>query len=401
MKRIGVILGASPGGGVFQYTQSILEALHRLPREEYQLVAAYADPLWLKHIDGTVFTTVALRDSFAARALNRAWDLARFPNRWWRSIAPVADRNVRTLLRQRCDLWICPSHERWAFRAPIPALGSIHDLMHRYEAFPEVIENGEYEEREFHFTETCRWAKGILVDSDTGKRHVCESYGVAEERVFPLPYIPPRYIYEPTSRNIDNEYDLPQKFFFYPAQFWKHKNHPLLIEALASVRDRYPDAALVLAGSKRNGYDAAVAAVEKFGLGDNVIFLGYVPDADMGQLYRRARALIMPSLFGPTNIPPLEAFATGCPVAAGNVYGVPDQVGDAALLFDPRSLTEVTNSTMRLWEDDELCKSLSERGRLRAEAWGPPQFADRLREIVDSLVSAPKREVRPPEHAFA
>jgi glycosyltransferase involved in cell wall biosynthesis len=216
-----------------------------------------------------------------------------------------------------------------------------------------------------------------------------------------LPYIPPRYIYEPSSGKIDSEYDLPQKFFFYPAQFWKHKNHPLLIEALGRVRDRHPDAALVLAGTKRNGYDAAVAAVERFGLSHNVIFLGYVPDADMTQLYRRARALIMPTLFGPTNIPQLEAFATGCPVAAGNIYAVPDQVGDAALLFDPRSLAEVTDAMLRLWEDDELCHALSERGRRRAEAWGPPQFADRLRGIVDSLVSAPTRAVIPQQRIHA
>jgi glycosyltransferase involved in cell wall biosynthesis len=401
VKRIGVLLGASPGGGVFQYAQSILDALHRLPHDEYELVAAYVDPLWVKHIDRTDFTIFRLRESFGSRVINRLWDLTRFPNRWWRRIARAADGNVRTLVGLGCDLWICPSHERWAFRAPIPALGTIHDLMHRYEPFPEVIDGGEYEAREFHFAETCRWARGILVDSETGKRHVCESYGVAPGRVFALPYIPPRYIYETATGSIDDEYDLPGKFFFYPAQFWKHKNHPLLIEALSRVREKHPDVALVLAGSTRNGYDDAIAAVKKFGLSKAVIFLGYVPDADMAQLYQRARALVSPTLFGPTNIPPLEAFALGCPVAAGNIYAVADQLGDAALLFDPRSVTEMASTMTRLWEDDELCRNLAERGLARADAWGPPQFAERLREIIDLLVEPPTRAVRPRKRAHA
>jgi glycosyltransferase involved in cell wall biosynthesis len=135
---------------------------------------------------------------------------------------------------------------------------------------------------------------------------------------------------------------------------------------------------LVLAGSRQNGYDAAVQAVEKLGIGENVIFLGYVPDDRMFELYRRARALLMPSYFGPTNIPQLEAFVAGCPVAVSRVYGVPDQVSDAALLFDPSSVDEIASCMERLWTDDALCADLAEKGRQRAREWGPDQFRERL-----------------------
>jgi glycosyltransferase involved in cell wall biosynthesis len=117
------------------------------------------------------------------------------------------------------------------------------------------------------------------------------------------------------------------------------------------------------------------------------VFLGYVPDSEMSALYRRARALIMPSFFGPTNIPQLEAFVAGCPVAVSGVYGVPDQVGDAALLFDPKSVDEIADVMERLWTDDELCKTLVEKGKHRAAIWGPEQFRARFRDIVRSLVS--------------
>ena len=120
------------------------------------------------------------------------------------------------------------------------------------------------------------------------------------------------------------------------------------------------------------------AQVESLGLDDNVLFLGYVPDEDMPALYRSARALVMPTFFGPTNIPPLEAFALGCPVATSRIYGIPEQLGDAALLFDPASVDEIFECLIRLWVDDAVCAQLAERGRERAASWGPTQFHDRL-----------------------
>jgi glycosyltransferase involved in cell wall biosynthesis len=127
--------------------------------------------------------------------------------------------------------------------------------------------------------------------------------------------------------------------------------------------------------------------VAELGITDNVVFLGYVPDEHMFELYSRARALIMPSFFGPTNIPQLEAFVAGCPVATSRIYGIPEQVGNAALLFDPNSIGEIAGCMERLWIDDALRATLIERGHERAANWGPPQFADRLRDIIETVIS--------------
>lgn len=389
MKRIGIILSAAPGAGVFQYSQSILEALLSFPPDEYELVAAYRDATWLSHVPSDRMSAVRISESFLDRAVERAWHMTRLPNSLWRPLAYALNSTARTLIQQRCDLWICPAHERWAFRAPIETLGTIHDLMHRYEPqFPEVSANGEHEQRELHFQETCKWARGLLVDSETGKRQLCEAYNVPSASVFVLPYIAPGYIYrdqtvEPAPRNPG----LPEKFFFYPAQFWLHKNHLTLFDALDRVRATFPDVRLVLVGSAYNGYDQALERVAELGLQKHVIFLGYVPDNEMAALYRSARALIMPSFFGPTNIPQLEAFVAGCPVAVSGVYGVPEQVGDAALLFDPKSAVSIADCMERLWTDDVLCRTLVERGRQRAADWGPRQFHQRLRDIVGALVA--------------
>jgi glycosyltransferase involved in cell wall biosynthesis len=149
-----------------------------------------------------------------------------------------------------------------------------------------------------------------------------------------------------------------------------------------------PDIALVLAGTPKNAYDSVVNLVRELDLTNDMHFLGYVPDADMPELYRRARALVMPTFYGPTNIPPLEAFVAGCPVAISGIYGMPDQVGDAALLFDPKSVEEIAECIRSLWLDDELCAELVERGKKRAEAWGQKQYNERLRDIISRLLAA-------------
>jgi glycosyltransferase involved in cell wall biosynthesis len=308
MKKIGVLLSASPGGGAFQYTQAMLNAVLAFP-PEYEITAAVGDPLWLQVLPKRV-KIVRLVDTTFTRALNKIWHITRLPQSLWRKTAAKIDTNVRTLQAAGCDLWICPNHDRFIFRAPIPTLGTVHDLMHRYERqFPEVSANGEYEAREFHFGETSRWAKGVLVDSEVGKKQLIESYNVPPEKVFVLPYIPPAYVYESDparDREVLGRYKLPKKFFFYPAQFYLHKNHAALIDAIARLEPGHPDVRLVLVGTKeRNAFAEVQAQVKRLGLEKNVQFLGYVPDEDMPALYRAARALVMPTYFGPTNIPQL------------------------------------------------------------------------------------------------
>lgn len=389
MIRLGIALGATPGGGLFQYAQAMLDAVLRFPESEFELTVAISSPSWLRLLPENRAYVIWLKDTLRNRAVNRVWHASRLPNSLWRKVAPALDTNVAALVAARCDLWICPSHDRWPFRAAIPALGTIHDLMHIYEPhFPEVGSPEELRERDKHFRETCRWAWGVAVDSEMGKQHLIDAYGISSDRVFPLPYIAPQYIYQAAAKPPrDVSFELPEKYLLYPATFWTHKNHANLLAAISKLRERHPDIRLVLTGGNQNGYQAATDLVAALGLEKNVVFLGYVHDEDMFELYRRARGLVMPSFFGPTNIPQLEAFVAGCPVAVSGVYGVPEQVGDAALLFDPKSVDEIANAAERLWVDDVLCADLAEKGRRKAEAWGPVQFSARLRTIVETLIA--------------
>src|SRR5438046_4508110 len=103
----------------------------------------------------------------------------------------------------------------------------------------------------------------------------------------------------------------------------------------------------------------------------------------MGPLYSQAACLVMPSFFGPTNIPVLEAWAFGCPVLTSDIRGVREQVGDAALLADPTSVESIADGLHRLWTDRELGRTLSDLGRRRLATYTPEDYVRRLIEIVE------------------
>jgi glycosyltransferase involved in cell wall biosynthesis len=388
-KRVGLLLAIEPTwGGAFQYDLSILDAMAQLPQDEIEVIVAYSHPSWLKYLDRYKFKKVAVPLGYWGRFFGQLLHCSGISTSLWRTVTPWFHPTVRAIMREKCDFWIFPSQDPWGYLAPVPALATIHDLMHRYERrFPEIGTSWQYAWREWHFRNTCRWSQGILVDSQLGKMHIIDSYKIDPSRIHVLPFIAPSYLDDrPLVIITTPETKLPKKFLFYPAQFWEHKNHKRLVKAIFILKSRFPDIKLVLTGAKKNEYNVIQKFVVKLGLADDVIFLDYVSDDQMGLLYRNARAMIMPTFSGPTNIPPLEAMKSGCPSAVSNIYAMPEQTKGAALLFDPESVEDMAFSMAKLWEDDELCRVLSERGKVVSREWTKDHFDARVSKILLELL---------------
>lgn len=397
MKRIGLFLHCLPGfGGTFQYNQSVLHSLCNFPSNQFEIVVAYIHKEWESYLRDLPIKVVKLPKKHWAQNLEQKWKSKGLSYSLWKDLTGDIHPIGSILKEQDCDLWIFPSQDSYTFQLDVPALGTIHDLMHRYESrFPEVSKYGQYEYREWLYQNMTMHAKGILVDSEIGKIHVMETYQVSEDKIFVLPYIPPKYIYD----FVDGEYRLPDKFLdrlpskyiFYPAQFWEHKNHESIIEAIHLLKNENIIVNVVFVGTSEGDsrikvYNNLQEMIVKYSLQSQIFFLGYVKDEYMPILYKNARALVMPTFFGPTNIPPLEAFVMGCPVAVSNIYGMPNQLKDAALFFDPSSVLEISQCIKRLWLEDNVCQTLIDKGFKKFQEWGPIQFRTRLLEIVDKLL---------------
>src|SRR5205085_9896595 len=119
---------------------------------------------------------------------------------------------------------------------------------------------------------------------------------------------------------------------------------------------------LVLTGSDKGNLNHVLKTIAALGLTPQVHILGFVPKAHLHELYREAVCLAFPSFFGPDNIPPLEAFALGCPVVSAAVPGSEEQLGNAAVLFDPADPTDIARAIMNVHRDHELRAELVQRG---------------------------------------
>jgi len=389
--KIGLFLNAQPSdGGAFQYSRSVLAALTALPKERFSSFSVFTNRNWTGPLSDAALPSIYLSTGLwgiPARKLISGF----IPLAFWRRSIALLHPTIKMMAHQACHFWIFPAQDTWTYLCPFPALGTVYDLMHRYERrFPEVSAKGNYESRERHYRSLCRWSKAVMVDSNMGKRQLIDSYGVSPDKVFILPFVSATRPIDPGPDNaarIIRLYKLPEKFFFYPAQFWEHKNHRMLVSALNVLRDRVPDMKIVFSGAEKNGYKTVRKQVEEQALANRVLFLGLVPDEHMPYLYKQARALIMPTFFGPTNIPPLEAMAWGCPVAVSDVYAMRVQLGDAALYFHPASIQDITTIMERLWKDDDLCRALTQRGLQHHVAWNQEHFNQRFQDIIDRVLA--------------
>jgi glycosyltransferase involved in cell wall biosynthesis len=410
-------------GGVFQYSLTMLEALDELrlagSRDELIAFAGRMDhpvarslvsrgwsvkPLGLverRRLD-TLRRAVGespLRDAW--RLLRRAVSRGRYRNPDLVRFKPEVGRWFREC---GVDLMIYPWPSALSFEAGVPYVMAVHDIAHRlHPEFPEVSADGEWEWREYYCRNGIRYATMVLVDSDVSKEDILTCYGpygITEERVKVLPFLPPPYLsdndVEHERRRVRTAYALPERYCFYPAQFWPHKNHLRIVEALALIKaERGLEIPLVLCGShagdiRQRSFEAVMSAARNGGVERAVRYLGYVPNEDMSGLYAGAAALVMPVLFGPTFIPILEAWATRCPVLTSDIRGTREQVADAALTVDPRSVESIADGIYRLWTDEGLSGVLIERGQ---DALGGYTTDDFRRRLVGILEEA-KMQVR-------
>lgn len=137
-----------------------------------------------------------------------------------------------------------------------------------------------------------------------------------------------------------------------------------------------------------SNHDALRQHARDLGLSEQVIFAGFVSDADLVQCYNAADAVVLPSLAEGFGLPALEAMACGTPVVASRIEPLEEVVGDAGLFFDPRSPEDLVRCLRRALTDAELRQRLSLRGPERARTFSWGQSARAALAVFEELVSA-------------
>jgi len=215
-------------------------------------------------------------------------------------------------------------HYPFTVPAPKPAkdqafVQSLLDVQHL--DLPSLFKKPELLFRRHFYEGAARKADAIITISNFAKQRMVELLRVDPERVHVA------YLGVDTAEFSPNLGER-QDFVLYPARGWAHKNHGRLFDAMRIVRRSHPELKLVLTGG----------ALDSLGeLPDWVDRKGLVSTAELRDLYRSARVMAFPSLYEGFGLPPLEAMASGCPVAASDAGSIPEVCGDAAVLFDAGS----------------------------------------------------------------
>jgi glycosyltransferase involved in cell wall biosynthesis len=392
LKHIAIVLTADPsGGGKFQYSLSILKAICLFDKQKYKISVLYENHHWIEFIDKNRCSNYNFRQKFIERIVRKSFLLIPYIGlSLWRSISDFAFELFRILKRINPDLVLYPNNDSFVYETRQAGIIPIFDLMHIYHPeFPELSIKGTARKRDLHYSRVCKYARAILVDSEIGKHHVCENYKVDEKKIYVLPYIAPPYVYEQNIDNIETnilmKFRLPNKFIFYPAKFWQHKNHAGLLRALAILKHKRIEIPVVFVGSPSNASEVISKLINDLDLKNQVIVLNYVNNQELVALYKKALALVMPTFLGPTNIPQLEAFAIGCPVITSNIYGIPKQVNDAAILVDPYDPQDIAEKILIVWENERLRMELVNNGYIKHKQWNLNHFSKNLKDIIDSI----------------
>lgn len=281
----------------------------------------------------------------------------------------------RTLLHELgVDLLFCPFTAPTYFEPGIPTVCTIYDL--QYKTYPEFFASENVAHRDRVFIEASCRATALTAISDYSRETAIRHGNIAPERIRTIHL---RMAQRIALQSVDS-FDVlmrlglvTSRYLIYPANFWKHKNHEMLLTAfgIAVKAGLAPDIKLVCTGApgERQRYLAQAARVME--LVDRVVFPGYLPDKELAALLANARGMLFPSLYEGFGLPIIEAMTAGVPVACSNTTSLPEVAANAAILFDPRVPTQIADAIITLITDESVRDQLVEAGRQRAA-----EFAD-------------------------
>jgi glycosyltransferase involved in cell wall biosynthesis len=381
--KIGLYSGSlrPEEGGGYTIEKEIINAIHQCKEQtqhEFVLFSWFGMP----HLQKQGFEVKNIHTSFSQRAIykiSKKLGIAKPP-----TLSPLQ----KLILNEKIDVMFYLSP--WEnFFLDIPYFSMVWDLQHRLQPyFPEVSAKGEWEKREHFYKKNLLKASRIIIGNEAGRHEIHQFYNIPKERIALLPHPTPSF----ALANSETKYRLPQNFnpsnpyLFYPAQFWAHKNHIGLVETLHLLKHEYHLAFdLALVGSDKGNKNYIYQKIKELGLESQVHFLGFVSVEELIALYQNAFALSYVTFFGPENLPPLEAFALGCPVVASQVSGAEEQLGNAAIFVHPTSPKSIAEGIAKLFNDGNLRAELIQNGKIIAQERAGVAFASKFFHLLDEF----------------
>ncbi len=349
--RIGVFLDKSyrPSvGGGFSYAEQLIQFLDEYPFDERLELFFISEDIHHKGFKKKLMVMPS------HELESKAWT---FTDKWkykWATLFSNEEKKrvVIQTVRERTSLakrnWLLSqSIDLVYYTHPtnhppdVPYIMTHWDLGHRtIFPFPEIAEEGNFSKRiQFHSNHLAK-AFAIFAESEQSKEELIQYERIHPDRIFVVPLFPGKVaqlnVAEAQQKEILEKWKLKKgQYFYYPAQYWAHKNHFVLIEAFSKIAQIQPQAKLIFSGSDKGNKRYLQDIALQLGIQDRIIFEGFISNEEVYSLYKNAAALVMPTFLGPTNMPLLEARDIGCPIICSDLSGHRRQMQNDARYFSP------------------------------------------------------------------
>ncbi len=388
-----VLPGGENGGAKIFVLELVARLAARLPQTRFVLLTQISSHGELAYLDRTNIRRELVPEISHPRLMVLGAQLlacmpkfARAILRWLGgSINRTLKRSDRVSLLRKlgADLLFCPFTTPTYHEPGIPTVCTIYDLQFR--TYPEFFTPEDVAQRRRSFDEACLRANALATISDYSRQAALVLGQLDKERIRTIPLrLAGRGA---ASSRVDAAARLGLtrgRYLLYPANFWRHKNHEVLLTAfdIAMRSGLASDVKLVCTGAPGPRQAQVAAMVESMGMGERVLLPGYLADDVLAAVLADAGGLVFPSLYEGFGLPVLEAMAAGVPVACSNVSSLPEIAAGAALMFDPRVPAQIADAILQLFGDAALRDRLISVGREHAK---PYLDADRMTEEYIAL----------------
>ena len=362
MKIIAIIEKPITYGGGFNQALNAIQQMNRLSIDKFEFSVVNTTKENIIHLKQLKIESDYIKITFFDRLLSKL-----YTGRIWSLIfskLKIITPFEKCLIHKDCDLvYFVEQYSRAESLQNLNFIATVWDLCHRDQLeFPEVRNFGEFIGRELVLQNTLTRAFVVMVDSEELADKINSRYGVDRDRIIIMPFSQSPFLKETQvsdSANILKLYKLDYGYFFYPAQFWAHKNHYRIIEAVKLLRQEGTQCRVVFVGGDKGNYAFLDHIIRGYGLRKHFQSLGFIPAEHMTTLYENCQAVIMPTYFGSTNLPPLEAWLLGKPLIYSKLFS--EQSGNAALLIDPDNANSIANA-MKSMLDESISKKYIKKG---------------------------------------
>lgn len=292
------------------------------------------------------------------------------------------------LCREKLDIFHSPTLSL-PFSYKGTSIITVHDLS--VYKFPELYLRKEVLRLKKDIPSVLRQAQKIIAVSQSTAKDVSKIFNISSDKIKVIFHGIDKRFFKKSSpaqiKKVKHKYGITKDYFLFLGTLDARKNIVRIICAYERFRDKYihilknPIQQLVLAGAKGKNFKNIQKRISFSKYKKDIILPGYIEADDLDPLFEGADVFIFPSLYEGFGLPIIEAMANGVPVITSNVSSLPEVAKGGAILVDPHSVAEITQSLYTILTDKELHRDLCKNGKNRAREFSWEKCAQQTLKV--------------------